>query len=212
MYGQNQKPGQYSQYGQPQGNNPYGKPPAQNSQPPYGQPPQQHSQYGQQPPYGQPPQQQSQYGQQPPYGQPPQQQSQYGQQPPYGQPPQNQPPYGQPPQQPPYGQPPQQPPYGQQPGAGTDPRVQVISRGNGISESEYQAISSACIAAQDSRSPHLSNVCIQKIKEKIRGEWYVFVCPESDTNYDFYLSYVDGGKFLTLKLGVNEYHIVEIGH
>ena len=29
---------------------------------------------------------------------------------------------------------------------------------------------------------------------------------------DFYLSYVDGGKFLTLKLGLNEYHIVEIGH
>ena len=195
MYGQNQQPGQYSQYGQSQGNNPYGKPPSQNSQPPYGQPPQQHSQYGQQPPYGQPPQQ-------PPYGQPPQQQ------PPYGQPPQ-QPPYGQPSQQPPYGQ---QPPCGQQQGRGTDPRVQVISRGNGISENEFQAISSACIAAQDSRSPQLANLCIQKIKEKIRGEWYVFVCPESDTNYDFYLSYVDGGKFLTLKLGVNEYHIVEIGH
>ena len=193
MYNQNQNPpqGQYSQYGQQQGqqqNQPqgqYGQPPMAGSQ---GQTAycQQH-QFGQQPPHGQ---------QQPPYGQ---------QQPPYGQ---QQPPYGQ--QQPPYGQ--QQPPYGQQqpfPGANNS-KVQVLSRGNGINDKEFQDITSSCIEVQDKRIMPMSGMCVKKIKEKIRGEWYVFVCPESEKNYDFYLSFVDGGKYLTFKYGANEFHVCGI--
>ena len=236
MFNQNPPQNQYSQYGPPQGQpmsqSPgiYNQQPPQNSQGPYGQPPMAGSKdnlgkqapYGQQPPYGQqqPPygQQQPPYGQQqPPYGQqqPPygQQQPPYGQQqPPYGQqqPPygQQQPPYGQ--QQPPYGQ--QQPPYGQQPpypGANNS-KVQVISRGNGINEKEFQDITAACIEVQDKHILPMSNMCIKKIKEKVRGEWYVFVCPEKETNFDFYLSFVDGGKYLTFKYGKNEFHVCGI--
>ena len=136
------------------------------------------------------------YGQQqPPYGQ---------QQPPYGQ---QQPPYG---KQPPYGQ--QQPPYGQQqPYPGTnDSKVQVISRGNGINDMDYREITNSCVEVQDSRAFPMSQRCIDKIKQKIRGEWYVFVCPESDTNYDFYLSFVDKGKYLTFKYNGNEFHVCGI--
>jgi hypothetical protein len=230
MFNQNQAKGQNSQYGQQpmtssynqQQPGPYSQqPPYGQQQPPYGQqqPPygQQQPPYGQQqPPYGQqqPPygQQQPPYGQQqPPYGQqqPPygQQQPPYGQQsqqPPYGQ---QQPPYGQ--QQPPYGQ--QQPPYGQQqPPFGSNPKIQVISRGNGISEKEFQDITNACIEVQDSRAVPMANKCIQKIKQKVRGEWYVFVCPESEKNFDFFLSFVDGGKFVTFKYGPNEFHVCGI--
>ena len=205
MFNQNQSQGQFNQYGPPQGQplnqsqgNPQ-QPPYGQQQPPYGQ---QQPPYGQQqPPYGQ---QQPPYGQQqPPYGQ---QQAPYGQQQaPYGQ---QQPPYGQ--QQPPYGQ--QQPPYGQQPPypGGNNSRVQVISRGNGINEKEYQDITAACIEVQDKHVMPMSNMCIKKIKEKVRGEWYVFVCPEKETNFDFYLSFVQGGKFLTFKYGLNEFHVCGI--
>ena len=62
----------------------------------------------------------------------------------------------------------------------------------------------------DKRVIPLSGLCIKKIKEKIGGEWYVFVCPESETNFDFYLSFVDGGKYLTFKYGINEYHVCSI--
>ena len=194
MYNQSQRQGQNSQYGQQPG--PYNQqPPYGQQQPPYGQ----QSSYGQQqPPYGQ----QSSYGQQsqqPPYGQ----QSSYGQQsqqPPYGQ----QPPYNQQSQQPPYGQP---PPYNQQqPSYGSNSKVQVISRGNGINEKEFQDITNACIEVQDSRVIPMSTKCINKIKEKVRGEWYVFVCPESEKNYDFYLSFVDRGKYITFRYGPNEFH------
>ncbi len=211
MYNQNPPQGQYNnQYNRQQSQGQYGQQQpmtnSQNNMPPYGkqqQPPygQQQSQYGrqQQPPYGQ---QQSQYGQQqqPPYGQ---QQSQYGQQ---------QPPYG---QQPHYGQQPgqQQPLYGQQQQpvpAANDSKVQVISRGNGINDIDYREITNACVEVQDSRAFPMSQKCIDKIKQKIRGEWYVFVCPESDTNYDFYLSFVDKGKYLTFKYNGNEFHVCGI--
>ena len=131
------------------------------------------------------------------------QNSQYGQQPgPYNQ----QPPYGQ--QQPPYGQ---QPPYNQQqPSYGSNSKVQVISRGNGINEKEFQDITNACIEVQDSRVIPMSTKCINKIKEKVRGEWYVFVCPESEKNYDFYLSFVDRGKYITFRYGSNEFHVCGI--
>ena len=205
MYNQ-QQPGPYNQqYGQQQ-QTPYGQ-----QQPPYGQQQPPYGQNSQQPPYGQ---QQPPYGQnsqQPPYGQ---QQPPYGQnsqQPPYGQ---QQPPYGQNSQQPPFGQQPpygqQQPPYGQQPPFGTNPKIQVISRGNGINERELQDITNACIEVQDSRAIPMATKCIQKIKQKIRGEWYVFVCPESEKNFDFYLSFVEGGRFVTFKYGPNEFHVCGI--
>ena len=234
MYNQNAPKGQYNQYGQQQGqqqNQPqgqYGQPPMQGSQAPYGQQPMQGSQapYGQQPmqgsqpPYGQQPMQGSQppYGQQqPPYGQqqPPygQQQHPYGQhQPPFSQ---QQPPYGQ--QQPPYGQQqppngPQQPPYGQQPPypGSNNSKVQLVSRGNGINDKEFQDITSTCIELQDKHVVPMAGMCTKKIKEKIRGEWYVFVCPESEKNYDFYLSFVDKGKYLTFKYGSNVFHVCGI--
>ena len=189
MYNKNQPQGQNNQYGQQQGQ--YNQPGSSQygqQQPPYGQ---------QQPPYGQ---QQPPYGQQsqqPPYGQ----QSQ--QQPPYGQPGQQQPPYGQ--QQPPYGQPPQ-PQFGDRPPY-PNGQVQVLSRGMGINDKEYQDITSACIEVQSKNPTPISQMCIQKIKEKVRGEWYVFVCPDTETNFDFYLSFVDGGKYLTFKYGTNEFHV-----
>ena len=209
MYNQNAPKGQYNQYGQQQGqqqNQPqgqYGQPPMQGSQAPYGQQPMQGSQppYGQQqPPYGQ---QQPPYGQQqPPYGQ---QQPPYGQQPPFGQ---QQPPYGQ--QQTAYG--PQQPPYGQQPPypGSNNSKVQLVSRGNGINDKEFQDITSTCIELQDKHVVPMAGMCTKKIKEKIRGEWYVFVCPESEKNYDFYLSFVDKGKYLTFKYGSNVFHVCGI--
>ena len=194
MYNQNPPPNQYSQYGQQQSmTSSQGiysqQQPMANSQ---GMTNSQGNFNQQQPPYGQ--QQPPQYGQQSQYGQ--------QQQPPYGQP--QQPPYGQP-QQPPYGQP-QQPPYGQTP----NQKIEVKSRGNGINDKEYNDITASCMEVQDKNIIPMSSMCIKKIKEKINGEWYVFVCPEKETNYDFYLSYVEGGKYLTFKYGDNEFHVCSI--
>ena len=77
-----------------------------------------------------------------------------------------------------------------------------------INEKEYDIIVSTCIKIQDSKaSPPLSIKCINKIKEKIGGEWLVFVRRESDKNYDFYLSRKKLDKSLSFIYSGNLYDI-----
>ena len=90
-------------------------------------------------------------------------------------------------------------------------KIKLISRGSEINDNEYNIIISICIKIQDSKaSLPLSIKCIQKIKEKIGGEWFVFVVPKSETNYDFYLSCTKGRKYLSFSYSGNLYFINKI--
>ena len=157
--------------------------PAYSTVPPSGQAP-----YGQ-PPYGQP--QQPGYGQ-PPYGQP--------QQPGYGQPP-----YGQP-QQPGYGQ----PPYGQQPGYGQQPVYKQISVGKGIDMNEFNSIVECCKQAYMSGATPLSEHCTNAIKQRLGGDWFVFQCELNNTDFDFYLTKVKGGDYMTFSLDNRKFEVCRL--
>ncbi len=161
--------------------------PAYSTVPPGGQPP-----YGQQPGYGQPPQ--------PGYGQPPQ--------PGYGQPPQ--PGYGQPPQ-PGYGQPPQQG-YGPQPGYGQGPQpvYKQISVGKGIDMNEFNSIVECCKQAYMSRATPLSEHCTNAIKQRLGGDWFVFQCELNNTDFDFYLTKVKGGDYMTFSLDNRKFEVCRL--
>ena len=86
----------------------------------------------------------------------------------------------------------------------------VDARGRGISDQEFQALTSSCYEVLGRKPPQLAPEIIKAIKQKIGGEWYVFVVPLSADNYDFYLSVVTGGD--SLKLEDNQYifHICRI--
>ncbi len=159
--------------------------PAYSTVPPSGQAP-----YGQ-PPYGQP--QQPGYGQ-PPYGQP--QQPGYGQ-PPYGQP--QQPGYG----QPPYGQP-------QQPGYGQQPVYKQISVGKGIDMNEFNIIVECCKQAYMSGATPLSEHCTNAIKQRLGGDWFVFQCELNNTDFDFYLTKVKGGDYMTFSLDSRKFEVCRL--
>ena len=159
--------------------------PAYSTVPPSGQAP-----YGQ-PPYGQP--QQPGYGQ-PPYGQP--QQPGYGQ-PPYGQP--QQPGYG----QPPYGQP-------QQPGYGQQPVYKQISVGKGIDMNEFNSIVECCKQAYMSGATPLSEHCTNAIKQRLGGDWFVFQCELNNTDFDFYLTKVKGGDYMTFSLDSRKFEVCRL--
>ena len=159
--------------------------PAYSTVPPSGQAP-----YGQ-PPYGQP--QQPGYGQ-PPYGQP--QQPGYGQ-PPYGQP--QQPGYG----QPPYGQP-------QQPGYGRQPVYKQISVGKGIDMNEFNIIVECCKQAYMSGATPLSEHCTNAIKQRLGGDWFVFQCELNNTDFDFYLTKVKGGDYMTFSLDNRKFEVCRL--
>ena len=151
------------------------------SQPPYGQPG-----YGQ-PPYGQP-------GAQPPYGQPP-----------YGQP-GAQPPYG----QPPYGQPGAQPGYGPQPGYGRQPVYKQISVGKGIDMNEFNSIVECCKQVYMSGATPLSEHCTNAIKQRLGGDWFVFQCELNNTDFDFYLTKVKGGDYMTFSLDNRKFEVCRL--
>jgi len=171
---------------------------------------QQIPQYGQQqqiPQYGQ--QQVPQYGQQqqiPQYGQ--QQIPQYGQQqiPQYGQ--QQIPQYGQQ-QIPQYGQ---QQPYQQQLQFTPPPDFKLLSRGQGIDDNEYKAIISSASNAFNARMNPLSNAVARLIKQMIGGEWFVFVCPVGVVDYDFCLSVVTGGDFLSFSINKLHFQVCRLSN
>ena len=162
--------------------------PAYSTVPPSGQAPYGQPGYGQ-PPYGQP--QQPGYGQ-PPYGQP--------QQPGYGQPP-----YGQP-QQPGYGQ----PPYGQQPGYGQQPVYKQISVGKGIDMNEFNSIVECCKQAYMSGATPLSEHCTNAIKQRLGGDWFLFQCELNNTDFDFYLTKVSGGDYMTFSLDNRKFEVCRL--
>ena len=138
---------------------------------------------GGQPGYGQP-------GQPGQYGPP----GQYGQQP--GQ-------YG-PPGQQGYGQQPGQygpPGYGQQPGyGGAQPVYKQISVGQGIDMNEYNQIVECCKQAYMSRATPLSEHCTTAIKQRLGGDWFVFQCEMGNSDFDFHLTKVKGGDYMTFSL------------
>ena len=163
-------------------------------------------------------QQQQQYGQQQTgmqqqiYGQ--QMQQQYGQQPGMQQPGMQQQ-YGQQPgMQQMYGQ--QQQMYGQQPGMYgqqmNQPKLQLIAKGKGIDQNEYNGIIQGCTMAYNINSNPLSNECVKNIKNLIRGEWFVFVCPVGSKQYDFSLSIVTGADFLSFSLDSTQFQVCRISN
>ena len=174
---------------------------------------QQQQQYGQQQTgmqqqiYGQ--QMQQQYGQQPGMQQPGMQQ-QYGQQQPgmqqqYGQQSGMQQMYGQ-----------QQQMYGQQPGMYgqqmNQPKLQLFAKGDGIDQNEYNGIIQGCTMAYNINSNPLSNECVKNIKNLIRGEWFVFVCPVGSKQYDFSLSIVTGSDFLSFSLDSTHFQVCRLAN
>ena len=91
--------------------------------------------------------------------------------------------------------------YGQPQG---QPAFKLLGRGQGIDQREYDAITKAAMNAYMMRMNPLSGGTSTGIKQMIGGEWFVFVCPVGVTNFDFSLSIVTGGDFLSFS--VDNFH------
>ena len=137
-----------------------------------------------------------------------------GGQPGYGQPgygPGAQPGYGQPGYgpgaQPGYGQPGygQQPPYG-----GAQPVYKQISVGQGIDMNEYNRIVECCKQAYMSRATPLSERCCNAIKQALGGDWFVFQCEIGNAEFDFHLTKVRGGDYMTFSLDNKKFEVCRL--
>ena len=89
-------------------------------------------------------------------------------------------------------------------------KIDILEKGRGINDKESHIIINSCIEAQNKNLNPLSNNCIQKIKNQINGEWFVFVCNEEDSNYDYFLSFINNNSFLIFKYEKKIFHIYQI--
>ena len=132
-----------------------------------------------------------------------------GGQPGYGQPGYGQPGYGQPGYgaQPGYGQ----PGYGAQPGyGGPQPVYKQISIGQGIDMNEFNSIVECCKQCYMSRATPLSEHCTQAIKQRLGGDWFVFQCEEGKSDFDFHLTKVKGGDYMTFSLDNRKFEVCRL--
>ena len=111
-----------------------------------------------------------------------------------------------------YGQPPQYGPpgYGQPPQYGPQPVYKQISMGQGIDQREFNIIVECCKQAYMSRMTPLSEHCTNGIKQRLGGDWFVFQCDMQNTDFDFHLTKVKGGDFLTFSLDNKKFEVCRL--
>lgn len=87
---------------------------------------------------------------------------------------------------------------------GYQPMVQPMFKqyavGQGIDQREYNSIITAAQNAYMARASPLSTGTSNNIKAYLGGEWFVFVSPVGSKNFDFCLSCVTGGDFMSFSL------------
>ena len=133
-----------------------------------------------------------------------------GGQPGYGQPGYGQPGYGQP-GAPGYGAPGYGAPgYGPQAGYGAEPVYKQITVGQGIDMNEYNRIVDCCKQCYMSRATPLSEHCCNAVKQALGGDWFVFQCEMGNADFDFHLTKVRGGDYMTFSLDNKKFEVCRL--
>ena len=85
-------------------------------------------------------------------------------------------------------------------------KINLINRGRNINDHEYQTIIEACIESQDNNLLPLAQKCLENIKSKLQGQWFVFVCDEEETNFDYFINTIPDNS-VYFKYQKNEFQI-----
>ena len=88
-------------------------------------------------------------------------------------------------------------------------KVELLVRGRGINDYEYQIIIESCIEAKDNNLFQISQNCINNIKNKINGEWLVFISNDNYDNYDFFLSFIVNQCYVVFKYKGNQFQVCQ---
>jgi len=80
------------------------------------------------------------------------------------------------------------------------PQFRQYAVGSGIDNNEFNNITRACSQAYTSKLNPLSTNSANLIKKAIGGEWFVCCSPLGNKNFDFVLTSVTGGDFMSFSL------------
>ena len=90
------------------------------------------------------------------------------------------------------------------------PIYKQVAVGAGIDMVEFNSIVQAATFAYTSKMVPLSTGVANSTKQKIGGEWFVFISPVGIKDYDFALSSVKGGDFMSFSLDNTLFQICRI--
>ena len=80
------------------------------------------------------------------------------------------------------------------------PVFKQISIGQGIDMNEFNSIVQCATQAYLSKQVPLSTITANMIKQQLKGEWFVYVCEVGKKDYDFALTILKGGDFMSFSL------------
>ena len=102
------------------------------------------------------------------------------------------------------------PQYGAPGAFGPQPVFKQISCGQGIDQNEFNSIVECCKQAYMGRMTPLSEHCANLIKQRLGGDWFVFQTDIAGTDFDFHLTKVKGGDFLSFSLDNKKFEVCRI--
>ena len=160
--------------------------------------------YGSQPYSNNPP-----YGNMPPYPGPGPNTSPYPGQVPFTAPYPNNPSYG---NMPPYPGPGYNSgPYPGNVAMGPQPVYRQITTGQGIDMNEFNSIVECCkYAFMNGGLNQLSSRSAEAIRQRLGGDWFVFISQVGVDNFDFSMTRVKGGDFMAFSLDQTKFQICRI--
>ena len=81
-------------------------------------------------------------------------------------------------------------------------KIELHDKGRNINDNEYKDIIKTCLNIFKSKEETpISTSCSEEIRNKLGGEWFVFVSDEIEDNYDFYISNSYDGRFISFNIG-----------
>ena len=75
---------------------------------------------------------------------------------------------------------------------------------------EFNSIVECCKQAYMSGATPLSEHCTNAIKQRLGGDWFVFQCELNNTDFDFYLTKVKGGDYMTFSLDSRKFEVCRL--
>ena len=89
-------------------------------------------------------------------------------------------------------------------------KLEILSKGEKITKEECDFITNIGINSVKRELVPMSSFCMNEIKNKLKGEWFIFVVDDMEINYDFYLSFINDGRFIVFNVGEFQFQVAQI--
>jgi hypothetical protein len=90
------------------------------------------------------------------------------------------------------------------------PQYRQLAVGQGISQQEYNTIVQSCTQIYQQRQMPYSTNSGRAIKQQLGGEWLVISSNVNNKKFDFSLTSVSGGDFMSFTLDVTQFQVCRL--